>query len=137
MANSTTKEYLSDGRVYFSIDTSATLDEGNVGCVLNVEADALTLTLPATNVGMNYTIRNAGVAKTSAAAGTGDDESILITIDPNGSDKIMGMELTSVDGVTVVNTKATAKVGDEITLIADGDEGWYIQNVKGIWATGA
>ena len=134
MANSTTIEYLTDGRAYLSYDTSATLAEAQSGLVINVEKDDITLTLPATVVGYTYTIRNAGVAKTDGPAGTGDDESVLVTISPNASDKIMGMGLTAADDTDVTNTQATAKVGDEITLIGDGANGWFVQSRKGIWA---
>lgn len=126
-----------DGRRAVKVTENKTLAAKDNGVVQNVAVDALTITLPATVVGTTYTIRNAGVAKTSAPVGTGDNKSCLVTIQPNASDMIYGMEMTAADNKALLNTKATAAVGDEVTLIGDGANGWMIERVKGIWAQGA
>lgn len=135
MANQTTvSQYMSDGRPSLDIDTSKTLADTDCGVVQNVIADAITITLPATVVGYSYTIRNGGVKKTGAPRGTGDDGSVLVTIAPNASDKIAGSTWTATDNKAALNTKATAKVGDELTIIGDGVNGWMITKQVGIWA---
>jgi len=135
MANQTTiSKYLSDGRPVLNLDTSKTLAITDCGVVQNVIADGITITLPATVVGYTYTIRNAGVPKTSGPAGTGDDGSIAVTIAPNASDLVAGGTWTAADNKSIVNTKVTAKVGDELQLVADGVNGWMVVKQIGIWA---
>ena len=135
MANQTTiANYLSDGRPVLNLDTSKTLAITDCGIVQNVVKDGITITLPATVVGYSYSIRNAGAPKTGGAAGTGDDGSIAVTIAPNASDLIAGGTWTAADNKTIVNTKVTAKVGDELQIVADGANGWMVTKQIGIWA---
>ena len=134
MANSTTLYQLPDGRMAVDVTENKTLAAKDCGVVQNVITDGLNITLPATVAGYNYTVRNGGVPKTSAAAGTGDDFSAIVKVTPNASDYIAGIELTASDADSINNTKATARVGDEITLIADGTNGWFVNNLKGTWA---
>jgi hypothetical protein len=136
MANDTTvSQGLGNGIAYENIDTAKTLAVGDNGVVQNVIADGITLTLPATGAaGLYYfTIRNGGVPKTGAPAGTGDDASVLVNVSPNASDKISGLAFTAADDKDARNTKATAKVGDYITLVSDGVDGWSVVSARGIW----
>src|SRR3990167_488087 len=134
MANSTTLYQLPDGRMAVDVTEEKTLGGKDCGVVQNVITDGLNITLPATVVGYNYVIRNGGVPKTGAPAGTGDDFSTIVKITPNASDYIDGIELAESDADSINNTKATARVGDEIGLIADGVNGWYVSHLKGTWA---
>lgn len=137
MANDVTNQVgLGDGRVYENIDTSKTLALADNGVVQNIVADAITITLPATAAaGLFYfKIRNGGAPKSSAPAGTGDDGSVLVTVAPNASDKISGLNFTPADNKAALNTKATAKVGDFITLLSDGVDGWTVIESRGTWA---
>ncbi len=105
-----------------TISASETLDEADVGQIIDVDTDAQVLTLPATVVGMRFRIRNAGA-----------DAAVLVTVSPNASDKIMGCGITSADNKDLLNTKATAKKGDYLDLLGDGVNGWYIQEMRGTW----
>lgn len=138
MANDTTAQYSlsksTDGRPYENIDTSKTLALADSGLTQNVIADAKVITLPATTAGACFTIRNGGVPKTGAPAGTGDDNSTIVTVSPNSADKIQGLAFTAADDKDAINTKATARVGDFITLIGDGTDGWLVAESRGIWA---
>jgi hypothetical protein len=139
MANDTTNQRgLGNGVVYENIDTAKTLTAADNGIVQNVIADAITITLPATGAGLySFTIRNGGVpASSSVGAGTGSDASALITVAPNASDKITGLNIaTPTDNKAILNTKATAKVGDFITLIPDAGDGWIVAAARGIWVS--
>lgn len=115
------------------VSTNKTLAAGDCGIVQNVIADAITITLPATVNGYSYVIRNGGVPKSGGPVGTGDDGSVLVTIAPNASDYVMGNGFTATDAKKVFNTKATAQVGDEIEIHADGTNGWFINRVVGTW----
>jgi len=61
------------------------------------------------------------------SAGTG------LKISPNGTDVIQGNGLTAVAGKGIINTGATDRVYDQITLVCTGAE-WAIESVVGTWA---
>ena len=134
MANSTTLFQLPDGRMAVDVTEAKTLAAKDCGVVQNVIADALNITLPATVVGYNFTLRNGGDNASGTPTRSGADGSAIVKITPNASDYIAGLELTESDADSINNTKATAKVGDEISLIADGVNGWFVSNLKGTWA---
>lgn len=98
-----------------AVTTTKTLDEGDSGVVQNVTATT-TVTLPATVVGRVYTIR------------VGAD-SITVSVSPNSADKIMGNGFTSADDKDLVFTNA--RIGDEVTLLGDGANGWHVVNIQG------
>jgi hypothetical protein len=100
-----------------------TMAEGDSGQITYVDTDAKVITLPATVVGMTFTLVNAGA-----------DGTVALKIAPNAQDKIMGAGLTSADNKYIINTKATAKTGDRVTLVGDGASGWYVAEMVGIWA---
>lgn len=100
-----------------------TMTEGDSGYITYIDTDAVVITLPATVVGYTYTFVNAG-----------GDGAVAITLSPNASDKIMGAGLTAADNKDLINTKATARRGDSVTLIGDGVNGWFVQRMTGTWA---
>ena len=93
------------------------------GTIFKIATDAKTFTLPATEAGLRYTFINSGA-----------DGAVLLAISPAAADAIHGRALTSVDDKDLLNTKATAKEGDAVTIIGDGVDGWFIVAVEGIWA---
>lgn len=84
---------------------------------------SLVVTLPSTVAGVSYTFRN-----------TGTNGTVQITISPAAADKIQGNGLTAADNKDLVNTLATAKRGDTITIVGDGTDGWLIHRITGTWA---
>ena len=117
-----------------TIVVSSALSSTDSGTKYLVGTDALVITLPATKKGFEFTIINSGA--------NGNN---IITISPAAGDAIIGSIANSaadsvsagVDGKDIINTKATANKGDRITLIGDGDSGWYIVEGVGIWASEA
>lgn len=120
-------------------DYTLTVEES--GSIVLCATDAKTITLPATQKGLIYTIINSGAAGHN-----------IITISPQAADKIQGnlassvgknADATTADGLVdicagnndgdLVNTKATANVGDRVTLVGDGGDGWWIIEGVGIW----
>ena len=97
------------------------------GKVIYVGTDAKVMTLLATEAGIVVTFVNAGA-----------DAAVLLCIDPNGSDLILGGcgLAAGGDGKKANNTKTTAKRGDYITLLGDGltASGWRIVAKRGTWA---
>lgn len=100
-----------------------TLTAADSGKITYVDTDAFDLTLPATVVGYTYTIINAGL-----------DGAVLVTISPNVNDKIVGGGLTGSNDGDLTNTKSSAKRGDYVRLVADGVNGWFVQELRGTWA---
>lgn len=137
MANSTTLYELPDGRMAVDVTEAKTLAIKDQGVVQNVIYDGAVITLPAAVVSYTYTIRNGGAIDSGAAAGSAGDGSMDITIKPNTTEYMSGCELATDASDWVVNTKATAKVGDEVTLVAAVATGWTITKMKGIWARSA
>ena len=133
MANSTTLYALKDGRMAVDVTEAKTLAIKDCGVVQNVITDGISITLPAAVVSYAYTIRNGGV-KAGGSTGSKSDGSAIVNIIPDGTEYISGCELTTDSSDTLHNTKATSKVGDEISLVAAVATGWVIENLKGIWA---
>ena len=103
--------------------TNYTMTAADCGILTKVGTDAVVITLPATVVGLTFTIQN--VAADGAA---------LISVSPNASDQLIGHGITPADNKDLQNTKATARKGDFVRLIANGTTGWLIQEVRGVWA---
>jgi hypothetical protein len=104
------------------ISANATLDAGDCGTRIFVDTTGVVLTLPATVVGYNYTI-----------VACGQDGSISIAISPNAADKIQGIGLTAADNKDLILTAANMKNGDEVTLLGDGADGWFVTHAIGTW----
>lgn len=132
-ANSTAYR-LPDGRMAVNVTEAKTLALADSGYVQNVIYANGAVTLPATAVHGVYTIRNGGVPKSGSTAGSGADGN-LITVTPNASDLVVGgVDGTATDGKPFENTAATARVGDEITILNTGaTNGGCVTDVKGIW----
>jgi hypothetical protein len=122
-----------DNRRWNDVAANKTLvADTDCGVVQNVTADAKTVTLPAAVAGVEFIIRNAGAAPAGAPAGTGSNGTCLVTIAPNGTDTIGGGGRAAANS-NLVNTKATANVGDEVRLSGISG-GWKIIHKVGIWA---
>ena len=138
MANpaNTTAYVGNDGRLWVDVTEAKTLVAADSGYVQNVIYANGIVTLPATAVPGVWTIRNGGVPKTGAPAGTGSDGN-LIAVDPVAGDTLIGFNVadgTTADGKQLNNTAATAKVGDEVTILNNtATNGGYVIGMKGIW----
>tara|TARA_Y100000593_G_scaffold89854_1_gene174928 strand:+ start:160 stop:786 length:627 start_codon:yes stop_codon:yes gene_type:complete len=105
------------------------------GTILQSTDDAI-ITLPATRAGLQYTFIHAGAATEQ------------FDLSPNASDKIMGSCIDSnaintvvegaSNGAGVDNKDLTldggSGVGDRVTIVADGADGWYITECMGSFA---
>lgn len=127
---------LSDGRMAVNVDTNKTLTIDDSGFVQNVIADNVVVTLPATATHGTWIVRNGGVPVTGGPTGTGADGSAKVSVSPNSADKIQGgVGGTATDDKDLINTKATSRVGDEVTVENRAQtDGPIVQQIKGIWA---
>lgn len=119
-------------RTVETITASKSLLASDSGKIFLVGTDALTITLPATSAGVEYTFINSGA-----------DGNNIITISPAAADAIHGtitlgasvVELSGTDNKDLINTKASATTGNSVTIVGDGVVGWYVKNSTGIWAS--
>jgi len=87
------------------------------------KTEGVAFTLPAIAIGNTVTFVN------TALDGMND-----LTVSPNASDGITYAG-SSTDDKDIINTKATSKKGDFITLASlDGVVAWQVVSVRGIWA---
>lgn len=91
-------------------------------------ATAIEVLLPPTTLGFKITV---GVL---VAAGGG----VVHKITPVAADKIMGTNsagtaLDGADGISLVDTQATAAIGHRVTLVGDGVNGWLATETYGAW----
>lgn len=96
-----------------------TVQAQDSGYLIEVSGTDTTITLPATVIGYCVTIRCSGARKSSNGAD--------VVISPNANDKIVGL------GAAGVDNKDLYLDGDEseVTLLADGNVGWYIMSGDG------
>lgn len=109
------------------VSSNKTLTAADCGIVQNVTVDGVVITLPSTADGLVFTIRNGGKS----------DGTVGVSVSPAAADGITGNGYTATINKDAINTKATAKAGDEITLSANGTAGvtaWTVQEVVGTWS---
>lgn len=87
------------------------------GLQLNIAAPGITLTLPTTSIGYTYTIVN--------TIGNGN-----FVITPSAADTIVGGGLDDGSEGQELAMKM-GMIGDSITLVGDGVDGWVITNLIG------
>ncbi len=102
--------------------TTSSITTADCGYVLQVSADAQTITLPATVAGVEFWIM-------CIAA----DGGALLSVAPNGSDKFIGSGFTPADAEAMTIPKATQNYGDYFKISAHVD-GWIITEMVGTWA---
>ena len=100
-----------------------TIDAEDIGKVIYCTLTTV-VTLPVTaTAGLHITFVNAG-----------PDGTVQISLDPAAADKIMGANIVGTDNTDLINTLATAKRGDRITVSSGHADGWQATELKGIWA---
>lgn len=124
-----------DGRLWVDVTEAKTLAAADSGYVQNVIYANGVVTGPAAATTGFFTIRNGGVPQGSTA-GSGDDGN-LIAFDPASADTLIGFNVadgTTADGKQIQNTAATARVGDEVSILYSGNaNGPLVTSIKGVW----
>jgi len=139
MANSISNQVVRERRATNVLTTSVSISEGNSTKDYSIATDALTITLPtisADNLGMEFTFRN-----------TGADANNIITLAPASTDAFFGCfpfvtgstaSMNRASGTVAkkwINTKATSKKGDFVTIKAIAVGAWYITAGQGVWVS--
>ena len=119
------------GNYVQELTADTTLSKSDSGKVFTTSLDGITITLPATSAGLEFTFVNS-----AADGGAG------VSISPNSADAIHGTTCAStnvvlggVDNKDMINTKGTATTGDSCKLVGDGSVGYYLISCTGIWAS--
>ena len=100
-----------------------TLTEDDSGKIIVVTGADKVVTLPATQAGLVYTIVTGIVSSTTG-----------LSVSPAAADQIIGLGFTAADDKDAINTQATERVGDSITLVGNGSTGWLAIHASGTWA---
>jgi len=104
-------------------ESSYTVANGDSGKTLTSKTDGIVFTLPAISVGRVVTFVN-----------TAQDGVNTFTISPAAADGILYAG-SLVDDKDLINTKATSKVGDFVTLASlNSTDHWTVVDVQGTWA---
>jgi len=107
------------------VTADTTLTEADSGKIIIVNAAASkTLTLPATAAGLTFTLQHQ--VATSTGAGH--------ALSPAAADLIRGNGFTPADNKDAICSQATSRIGDSMTIVGDGADGWYVTSVTGTWA---
>jgi len=120
-----------NGLSSFLVDSNATLKTANYTVVISTDSgstftstlDAIVYTLPSIAIGNVVTFINLAL-----------DGGAKLSISPAAADGIT-YDGSSTDNKDLINTKATAKYGDFVTLASiDGTVAWQVVAARGIWA---
>jgi hypothetical protein len=116
-----------------------TVTAADGGAIILTATDNAVISLPAvssSNKGLCITVQNSGA-----------DGAAKVSISPAAADAIFGgvhgaatgdlVSFSGTDNKDAINTKATTKKGDYLTLFSDGDTGWFVVGGKGVWASEA
>lgn len=117
-----------------TVTVDTTLTSADHMKVFLVGTDALTITLPTSVLGLEYTFIN-----------TGADGNNIITISPASTDGIWGtitlaasvVDLGGTANKDLINTKSTSIKGDCVTIVGGGNNDWFVKSSTGIWAAEA
>lgn len=112
------------GGRYLTKAANYTVVAGDTGTTIFVTADAVVITMPAIADGVDrVAVVNAGAYGAQ-----------LVEIAPQAADKIQMPGLTATDDKSVLNTKATAQRGDQVTLNLGDADGYFGTEVRGVFA---
>jgi hypothetical protein len=114
-----------------NLTASATLTAADHGALIIADSTtSVVAQLPATQKGLRYTLL---VKQLTGAGGH--------AFSPNASDKIMGVTtqagsatFAKADDADLVCSAATDVVGNFVTLVGDGVDGWWVTGISGTWA---
>ena len=120
-----------NGLASFLVDSNSTIKTANYTVVITTDSgksfvstlDAIVYTLPSIAIGNTITFINMA-----------DDGQAALNVGPAAADAITYAG-SAVDNKDLINTKATAKKGDFVTLASlDGVISWQVVDARGVWA---
>lgn len=123
-----------DKALYVVLTANTTLTNDQSGIIFGIGTDALTITLPPTKNGVEFSFINIGAPGFN-----------IIRVSPQAADGIAGTITLASTVVTrvgtvdtdIVNTKASTTLGNSLKIVGTGVAGtsaWIVQSSTGIWA---
>ena len=123
-----------NGLATFLVDNNAEIKTANYTVVTTTDSGK---TLVSTLDAIVYTLPSIAIGNTITFVNMADDGQAALNISPAAIDGITYAG-SSTDDKDLINTKATAKKGDFVTLASlDGVVAWQVVAARGIWAKGA
>jgi len=120
-----------NGLASFLVDNNAEIKTANYLIVTTTDSGK---TFASTLDGIVYTLPAIAIGNTITFMNMAEDGQAALNISPNASDAITYAG-TEVDDKDLINTKATAKKGDYVTLASlDGVLSWQVVDARGVWA---
>ena len=120
-----------NGLATFLVDNNAEIKTANYTVVITADSGK---TLASTLDAIVYTLPSIAIGNTVTFVNMAEDGQAALNISPAAVDGITYAG-TAVDNKDLVNTKATAKKGDFVTLASlDGVVAWQVVDVRGVWA---
>lgn len=120
-----------NGLASFLVDSNAEIKAANYTVVITTDSGK---TLVSTLDGIVYTLPSIAIGNTVTFVNMADDGQAALNISPAAADGITYAG-SSTDDTDLINTKATAKKGDFVTLASlDGVIAWQVVDVRGVWA---
>lgn len=105
------------------LTAARTLTREDNGKTFVTGAADLVVSLPATEPGLRFTFVTSTLSATTG-----------LSISPVAADKIVAKGITPADNKDLINSAASDAIGDTVTLVSDGVDGWYAVSLLGTWA---
>lgn len=120
-----------NGFATFIVDNNAEIKTANYTVIVTTDSGK---TLISTLDAIVYTLPSIAIGNTVTFVNMADDGQAALNISPAAADGITYAG-SSTDNKDLINTKATAKKGDFVTLASlDGVVAWQVVAARGIWA---
>ena len=120
-----------NGLASFLVDSNAEEKTANYTVVINDDSGK---TFISTLDGITYTLPSIAIGNTITFVNMAEDGAAALNISPAALDGITYAG-SSTDDKDLINTKATAKKGDYVTLASlDGVVAWQVVESRGVWA---
>lgn len=123
-----------NGFASFLVDSNSEIKTANYTVVIGDDSGK---TLVSTLDAIVYTLPSIAIGNTVTFVNMADDGQAALNISPAALDGITYAG-SSTDDKDLINTKATAKKGDYVTLASlDGVAAWQVVSARGVWAKGS
>ena len=120
-----------NGLASFLVDNNAEIKTANYTVVITTDSGK---TITSTLDGIVYTLPSIAVGNTITIVNMAEDGQAALNVSPAALDGITYAG-SSTDDKDLINTKATAKKGDFVTLASlNGVVAWQVVDARGVWA---